>query len=244
MIAVSDLADLRRRLMAQANPEMAATLQRFFKTGPGEYGEGDQFLGIRVPQLRALVRPARSLSFEEVLELLRSPWHEERLLALLLLVDRHQRGDLAEREAIHRVYLGSTQYINNWDLVDSSAEQIVGAHLEPDELTLLERLARSASVWERRIAMLATFHWIKRREFRPALDIATLLMHDDHDLIHKAVGWMLREIGNRDLSVEEGFLRLHYRRMPRTMLRYAIERFPEDTRLSYLRGEASSKVDR
>ncbi len=243
MIALSDLADLRRELLALADPETAAFLHGFFKTGPGQYGEGDRFLGIRVPRLRALVRPARKLALKEVLELLRSPWHEERLMALLLLVDRYQNGDSAEREAIHVAYLASTGYINNWDLVDSSAGQIVGAHLARSDLNLLERLACSASVWERRIAIIATFHWSKRGEFRPALKISTLLVNDSHDLIHKAVGWMLREVGKRDRALEEDFLRVHYRRMPRTMLRYAIERFPEERRLSYLQSGIPTMAD-
>jgi len=238
MEPVTDLADLRRELQALADPETAEFLQRFFRTGPGGYGEGDRFLGIRVPRLRALIRPARPLPLYAVLELLRSPWHEERLLALLLLVDRYRRGTPDEQEAIHHAYLESTEYVNSWDLVDSSAEHIVGAHIDPADLDLLQRLARSDSVWERRIAMMATFHWIKGGTFGPAVQIATLLVNDSHDLIHKAVGWMLREVGKRDRAVEEAFLRSHYRRMPRTMLRYAIERFPPERRQEYLRGEA------
>lgn len=233
----SVLKEVERALHALANARDAAFLQRFFKTAPGEYGEGDQFLGIRVPQLRHLARRFRELPHEQVLTLLRSPWHEHRLLALLLLVDQYRRGTDAEREAIHRAYLDNIVYINNWDLVDSSAEHIVGAHLDARRLTLLEQLARSGSVWERRIAMLATFYWIKRDDYRPALGVAKLLMNDPHDLIHKAVGWMLREIGKRDLAVEETFLLEHYRTMPRTMLRYAIERMPESRRRKYLRGE-------
>lgn len=231
------LKEAKRALRALANARDAALLQRFFKTGPGEYGEGDRFLGIRVPQLRKLARRVRELPHEQVLILLHSPWHEERLLALLLLVDQYRRGTDAEREAIYRAYLDNTVYINNWDLVDTSAEHIVGAHLDPARLTLLAQLARSQSVWERRIAMLATFYWIKRYEYRPALRVAKLLMNDPHDLIHKAVGWMLREIGKRDLAVEEKYLLEHYREMPRTMLRYAIERMPEPSRRQYLRGE-------
>ena len=229
------LNDVERALHALANARDAAILQRFFKTAPGEYGEGDQFLGIRVPRLRHLARRFRELPLEQVLNMLRSPWHEERLLALLLLVDLYRRGTDAERDAIHRAYLDHTAYINNWDLVDSSAEHIVGGHLDPRRLTLLDQLAHSGSVWERRIAMLATFHWIKRGEYRPTLRTAKLLMKDPHDLIQKAVGWMLREVGKRDLAVEERFLLEHYRAMPRTMLRYAIERMPEARRRQYLR---------
>lgn len=234
---VDSLAELEHELHALANPDGEATLQRFFKTGPGHYGEGDRFLGIRVPHLRAVARRHRSLPRDQTLTLLRSPWHEARLLALLILVEQHRRGTPAEREAIHQAYLGHTRYINNWDLVDVSAEQILGAHLDPQHPRTLERLARSDSLWERRMAMIGTFHWIKRGEFAPTLAIARLLLGDPHDLIHKAVGWMLREVGKRNLEVEEAFLRETYQQMPRTTLRYAIERLPEALRQQYLRGE-------
>ena len=231
------LHELQRELRRFADPRDAEVLQRFFKTGPGEYGEGDRFLGVRVPRLRALAREFRSMPREQVLALLRSAWHEERLLALLLLVEQYRRGSDDDREAIHEAYLAHTAHIDSWDLVDGSAEHIVGAHLDPAKPALLERLARSESVWERRIAILATFHWIKRGDPGLALRLARLLLQDRHDLIHKAVGWMLREVGKRDLAAEEAFLREHYRTMPRTMLRYAIERFPEELRRQYLRGE-------
>lgn len=236
MAAINDLYDLRRELQVLADPESAVFLQRFFKTGPGQYAEGDRLLGIRVPKIRTFIRPARSLPLASVLELLRSEWHEERLLALLLMVDRYRRGTDEEMDEIHRSYLAHTEHINNWDLVDSSAEHIIGGHLDPDRLELLYQLSRSESIWERRIAMLATFHWIKHGVFQPALEIATMLIDDPHDLIHKAVGWMLREIGKRDQAMAEAFLRTHYMRMPRTMLRYAIERYPEDLRQAYLKG--------
>lgn len=245
-VAVTDLrtaGDLRRAVRERAEPDRVEVLQRFFRTGPGEYGEGDRFLGVRVPQLRSLVRPARAVPLDEVLELLRSPWHEDRLLALLLMVDRHRRGEPAERQAIHAAYLANTGYVNNWDLVDSSAEQLVGAHLAADDRGLLKRLARSPSVWQRRIAMIATFHWTRRGEPGPALEVARWLLEDDHDLIHKAVGWMLREVGKRDLAAEEAFLREHLPRMPRTMLRYAIERFPEAKRRAYLQAGRATRLD-
>ncbi len=232
------LDDLRRALRERADPAAAAVLRGFFKTGPGEYGEGDRFLGVRVPHLRRLAKDHRGVSMPEALELLRSPWHEERLAALLLLVGRYRRGGAEEREAIHRAYLGHTAYVNNWDLVDLSAEHLVGAHLDPERLGPLERLAAAESVWERRIAILATFGWIKRGTFGPTLRVAGLLLHDRHDLVHKAVGWMLREVGKRDRAAEEEFLRAHHVTMPRTMLRYAIERFPPELRRRYLRGEA------
>jgi 3-methyladenine DNA glycosylase AlkD len=233
------LADLRRELLASADPAKAEGLQRFFKTGPGQYGEGDRFLGVRVPQLRRVARSYRTLDREFVLELLRSPWHEERLLALLILVEQYRRGADEERDAIYRLYLSHTLHINSWDLVDSSAEHIVGAHLDPARLDVLERLARSASLWERRIAIIATLHWIKQGIFEPALHLAELLLHDRHDLIHKAVGWMLREVGERDRPREDAFLRRHYRTMPRVMLRYALEHYPEAQRQAFLRGDVS-----
>ncbi|HMI55925.1 MAG TPA: DNA alkylation repair protein [Gemmatimonadaceae bacterium] len=230
------LAEVRAELYALAEPADAVHLQRFFKTGRGEYGEGDRFLGLRVPALRALVRKYGELDHASALEMLSSSWHEERLLALLLLVHAHSRGDDSRREKIHRAYLGHTRHINNWDLVDASAEHIVGAHLQSGHIALLERLARSKNVWERRIAIVSTFHFIKRKQFRPTLKVAELLLNDAHDLIHKAVGWMLREIGKRDRRVLDGFLLKHYREMPRTMLRYAIERHPERIRTKYLAG--------
>jgi 3-methyladenine DNA glycosylase AlkD len=233
---VPTLAMLRAELYALADPADAIHLQRFFKTAPGEYGAGDKFLGLRVPALRKLVRDYRQLNDADALEMLASSWHEERLLALMLLVDGYDRGDESRRERIHRAYLEHTRYINNWDLVDASAEHIVGPHLEAREIALLERLARSDDIWERRIAIISTFHFIKRNEFAPTLKIARLLLEDSHDLIHKAVGWMLREVGKRDRGVEDAFLRKHYQKMPRTMLRYAIERHPETLRKRYLAG--------
>lgn len=221
-----NLPALRRELQTLADPIRAEGLQRFFKAGPGEYGEGDRFLGLRVPQLRRLSRAYRKLEWRHLLELLGSPGHEERLLALLILVEQYRRATDAEREAIYQLYLSNTRQINNWDLVDSSAEHIVGAHLEPHDLGVLERLARSTSLWERRIAVMATFRWTKQGRFEPTLHLARLLLHDPEDLIHKATGWMLREV-KRDRVREEEFLREHYRTMPRTMLRYALEHFPE-----------------
>lgn len=239
-----DLDAIRREVRRLANPEQAEFLQRFFKTGPGEYAEGDRFLGIRVPQLRQLARSCRGLFIDHIAELLQSPWHEERLLALFALSERCKRGAADDRLRIREIYLSNTARINNWDLVDVSAEHIIGAQMDPANTAALETLARSEHLWERRIAMLATFYWIRRGVFGPALKIATLLRHDSHDLIHKAVGWMLREIGKRDREVEELFLRKHYRTMPRTTLRYAIERFPEDLRLQYLHGTLTNNPAR
>ena len=232
------LAALRKELHAAADPVDASFLQRFFKTAPGQYGAGDKFLGLRVDTLRRLVREYPELEDSQALEMLASPWHEERLLALLFLVHMYRRGDRSVRAKLHRAYLAKTRYINNWDLVDASAQHIVGAHLDVVNISVLERLARSDDIWERRIAIISTFHFIKQGRFKPTLQIAELLLYDTHDLIHKAVGWMLREVGKRDRKVEDAFLRKHYRTMPRTMLRYAIERHPEPLRKRYLVGTA------
>ena len=232
------LGALRRELRAAANPDDAVHLQRFFKTGPGQYGEGDRFLGLRVPVLRRLARKYRGLATCDALSLLVSKWHEERLLGLMLLVGLYTRATPADKQMIYDAYLGHTRHINNWDLVDASAPYIVGRHVPLDQLAVLERLARSESVWERRIAVLATFHRIKEGQFAPALRVGELLLDDKHDLIHKAVGWMLREVGKRDRATLEAFLQAHYRTMPRTALRYAIEHFTERQRQRYLRGAA------
>jgi 3-methyladenine DNA glycosylase AlkD len=223
-------------LRAAARPGDAAVLQRFFKTGPGEYGEGDVFLGVRVPAIRRIVRAHRAdAGLPAIRGLLASLYHEARLLGLLLLVERFRRGSARERVAIFRLYLASTDRINNWDLVDLSAEHIVGGGLrERRDRSLLDRLARSASLWERRIAVLATFHFIRRGEFDDTLRLARRLLADPHDLMHKAVGWMLREVGKRDAPRLRAFLDRHAAVMPRTMLRYAIERFPEAERRRYL----------
>jgi 3-methyladenine DNA glycosylase AlkD len=234
---MSSAAEVLARLQQLGDAEDARFLQGYFRTGPGEYGEGDRFLGIRVPVLRTLVREHRGMPLEQVAELLRSPWHEARLLAVLLLADAYGRGDAQAREAVYRLYLDSTRWINNWDLVDSSAPHVVGAHLEGRDRGVLEELARSESLWERRIAILATQHFIRRGDFGTTLRIAELLVHDGHDLIHKALGWMLREVANRDRATAEAFLRRHLAGMPRTMLRYAIEKFPPDLRQRYLRGD-------
>ena len=233
---MTTLSDIRAELQQLADPVRATHSLRFFKTGPGQYGEGDKFLGLTVPQMRSLARKYRELGDDDALHLLASAWHEERLVALLLLVNGYRRGDEKRRERIHRAYLANSHWINNWDLVDCSAEHVVGPQIEPGEISLLERLARSKNIWERRIAIVSTFHFIKRNEFRPTLKIAAVLLGDTHDLIHKAVGWMLREVGKRDRKTLDGFLKKHYRKMPRTTLRYAIERHPERIRSKYLAG--------
>ena len=228
--------DIRRALRRLANPRDAKVLRWFFKTGPGEYGEGDRFLGVRVPALRALAREFPAAGADAAGELLASPFHEERLLGLLLLVRCFERGTPAERLAIFRLYLKNTASINNWDLVDLSAPNIVGAHLAERDRSLLDRLARSPSLWERRIAIVATHAFIRRGQFEDIFRIADRLLGDREDLIHKAIGWMLREAGKRDAAALESWLRPRCRRLPRTMLRYAIERFPPAKRQAYLRG--------
>jgi 3-methyladenine DNA glycosylase AlkD len=232
----TSVAAIRKQLRALASPGTAAILQRFFKTGPGEYGEGDIFLGIKVPPLRALAKQHRDADLASIVTLLDSRYHEERFFALLLLMQRYQQGSPAEQAAAYKLYLDSTHRINNWDLVDVSAPHIVGRHLQERPHKILFTLARSKLLWERRIAIIATLYFIRQNDFADTLGIATALLHDEHDLMHKAVGWMLREVGKRDLAVEEGFLKQHYRDMPRTMLRYAIERFPETKRKNYLNG--------
>lgn len=223
-----------RRLREVSTPEHAQVALRYFKTGPGQYGEGDRFLGVRVPELRKVVREFRTLVIAEVLKLLQSPWHEARALALLILVEQYKRGDAGTRETIFQLYLRNTAHINNWDLVDASAPHIVGAHVRDGDRSVLRRLAKSKSLWERRIAIIATQHLIRAGELDETLRIAALLIGDPEDLIHKATGWMLREVGDRDRAAAERFLREHLARMPRTMLRYAIEKFPPDLRREYL----------
>jgi len=224
----------RRRLRDFADPDSALFTQRYFKTGPGQYGEGDKFLGLNVPDLRKVAREFRALPLAPLRQLLLSKWHEERLLALVILVDQYGGGDEKARAAIYKLYLASTSRINNWDLVDCSAPQIVGGHLEARSRKPLYRLVKSKSVWERRIAILATYHFIRLSEFDDTFALAESLLDDKHDLIHKAAGWMLREVGKRDRAALEKFLRKHAARMPRTMLRYAIERFPPEVRRRYL----------
>jgi 3-methyladenine DNA glycosylase AlkD len=229
--------EIRARLQGIGTKERAEVSQRFFKTGPGEYGEGDIFIGVTVPELRQLATAYQAITLREVTQLLRSTIHEERLLALLILVRAYARGDEHTQKRIYDLYLGDTRHINNWDLVDASAEHIVGAFLLGKSKKPLSALAQSKDLWERRIAIMATFHFIKRGKFAETLKIARILLSDKEDLIHKAVGWMLREVGKRHLQSEERFLKERYKKMPRTMLRYAIERLPESKRQRYLKGK-------
>ena len=228
--------DILEYLKALGDPKISEHSQRFFKTGPGEYGEGDVFLGIRVPVIRKAVIRFKDIDTAVVEELLQSELHEVRLFALLARVRLYQRGSEEAREHIYFRYLANAHRVNGWDLVDSSAMHIVGAWLFDREKHALTALAHSPILWERRIGIIATFYDIRHERFEQTLRLSEILVSDEHDLIHKAVGWMLREVGKRDKAAEEGFLRRHYKTMPRTMLRYAIERFPAAERKAYLAG--------
>ena len=229
--------DIQAEFRALGDPDIAKHSARFFKTGKGEYGEGDRFLGIRVPVTRKYARRYRSATLRTTLALLKSRYHEERLLAVLMLVDRYERGDAAERAGVFEAYLGNLEFVDNWDLVDSSAHKIVGPQLQDQDSSILYRLAESANLWHRRVAIMSTLHFIRQGDFDDTLRIAALLRDDEHDLIHKAVGWMLREVGNRHRDSEIAFLKDHHGRMPRTMLGYAIEKFPEQERKAWLHGK-------
>lgn len=228
----------KKELRKNASQEKAKILSRFFKTGPGQYGAGDKFLGITVPKQRSIAKQFFDLSLRDLQKLLNSVYHEERLAALLILVLRYHRVDKKEQEKIYKFYLKNTRNINNWDLVDLTAEKIIGPYLEEKDKSVLFKLARSKKLWEKRIAILSTFHYIKKGKSKLTLQIAEILLNDDHDLMHKAVGWMLREVGKRcGEKEEEEFLKKYYKKMPRTMLRYAIERFAENKRLKYLKNK-------
>ena len=231
------IQQIKKRLKQLANKEKAEILQRFFKTGPGEYGEGDVFIGVKVPDLRKVAKDFRDIAIKDVIILLESAIHEERLLALLILVSKYVKGNETAKKEIYKLYLNKTKYINNWDLVDVTAQHIVGDYLMDKNKAPLYSLVRSEDLWERRIAIMATFYFIRNERYEDTLKIAKILLSDKEDLIHKAVGWMLREIGKRDMVIEEMFLKQHYKEMPRTMLRYAIEKFPESKRQQYLKGE-------
>jgi 3-methyladenine DNA glycosylase AlkD len=232
-------ASIRRKLRAAADSSRVPGLQRFFRTGKGEYAEGDRFIGLTVPLLRGVCRECRDAPVTEVVQLLTSPVHEDRLSALVLLVEAFKRGSEVVKREIYDLYLANTAHINNWDLVDASAPHIVGAWLRDRSKAPLTRLAKSPSLWERRIAIVATQDFIRQRQLDETFRIADLLLGDRHDLIHKATGWMLREAGKRDGAALRRFLETRAPRMPRTMLRYAIERFPEQERQQYLRSRAS-----
>jgi 3-methyladenine DNA glycosylase AlkD len=228
------LSELEKDLAGRVKPGKKELLQRFFKTGKGEYGEGDVFLGVMVPDSRKVAKKYKDLPISQVGKLLQSRIHEHRLVALLILVQKYQSGSGSERKEVFDFYLSSTKWINNWDLVDLTAHKIVGEHLLGRDHGLLYRLARSRDLWERRIAIVATAAFIKEGIFDTTLKISEMLLGDEQDLIHKAAGWMLREVGKKDQAVEERFLKKHCKVMPRTMLRYAIERFDEKKRKFYM----------
>jgi len=226
--------DVKKTLKKLANPTKAEILQGFFKTGKGEYGEGDSFLGIKVPEQRKIAKKFKDLKLNEIQILLKSQIHEERLTALLILVEQYQKSDRNKQKQIYQFYLKQIQNINNWDLVDLSAPKIVGDFLLNNSREILYKLAKSQNLWKKRIAIVSTWTLIRNLEFKETLEISEILLNDKHDLIHKAVGWMLREVGKKDQKIEEEFLQKHYQIMPRTMLRYAIERFDERKRKFYL----------
>lgn len=230
---MSELAALQAELRQAAVPQQERK-GIFFKTGPGDYAEHDQFLGVPVPKLRSLVKAYRHVSMDEVVILLQSPINEERLLALLIMVARYQTGDALLQQTIFDLYCSSMQFINNWNLVDASAHLIVGAHLQNRDKACLFTWAKSDVLWERRIAMVATWYFIRNHEFAWTIQLAKILLQDQHDLMHKAVGWMLREAGKRNEAVLIDFLDQHAKIMPRTMLRYAIERLSPELRAQYL----------
>ncbi|MEP0861843.1 MAG: DNA alkylation repair protein [Ignavibacterium sp.] len=230
------LSHLRKELKNHRNSEQAKILQRFFKTGKGEYGEGDIFYGIKVPVTRKIAKRFVDLSFNDLKILLASEVHEERLAAGLIMVEKFNKANEKEREKIYRFYLTNRKGINNWDLVDLTAPKIIGTYLLNRDKKNLFDLAKSNNLWDRRIAIISTLPFIRKNQFDETLNISRLLLKDKHDLIHKSVGWMLREIGKINGDVETEFLLKHYKEMPRTMLRYAIEKFPERKRKQFLEG--------
>ncbi len=235
-------SSLKQDLEKLADPEKAKILSRFFKTGKGEYGEGDIFLGVKVPGQRKVAAKYKDIALEDMQELLESRVHEHRLTSLFILVSKYKKADDLGKKEIVDFYLKNTKNINNWDLVDSSAPYILGNYLLDKDKSTLYTLAKSGNLWERRIAIISTYAFIRNNEFEDALRLAKILLNDNHDLIHKAVGWMLREVGNRDRNREEIFLQKHCKNMPRTMLRYAIEKFEDDKRKAYVNNRRS--IDR
>ena len=226
---------IKQDLKNLATEERAKISRKFFKTGQGEYGQGDIFIGITVPDTRKMAEKYKNLSIKEIKELLQSKIHEYRLTALHILVIKFKKSNEKERQEICDFYLNNTNCINNWDLVDSSAHYILGENLSNKDKQILEKLARSDNLWERRIAIISTLQLIRKNQFEETFKIANILLNDKHDLIHKAVGWMLREVGKKNQTKEEEFLMKYYKSMPRTMLRYAIERFSKEKRDFYMR---------
>lgn len=231
------LKNLKQDLRELVDLKKVKFLPQFFKVYKGGYGEGDRFLGVAVPGSRKIAKDYKDLATKELEVLMASPFHEERLVALFILVHRFQKGDEEQKKDVFDFYKKYKKYVNNWDLVDSSAYQIAGAYLYEQDRGWLYELARSKNLWDRRISIISTYAFIKKNDFEDVLEISKILLEDEEDLIHKAVGWMLRETGKRDFDLENNFLKEHYHRMPRTMLRYAIEKFPEKLRKEYLKGK-------
>lgn len=227
----SQLDRLKEEITSLSNGKQAENLSRFFKTGKGDYGEGDEFIGLTMPQIRSCARQFRELSVSDLNALMRSPIHEERMIALIIITLRYPK----DKDTFYILYIKNRKYINNWDLVDVTCPRIVGDYLQDKPRNILYTFARSKNLWERRISIISTAAFIQKNDFSDTLRIAEILLQDPHDLIHKAAGWMLREVGRRDKKVEVSFLNKHHRKMPRTMLRYAIEKFPESQRKRYLK---------
>ncbi|MBT5338599.1 DNA alkylation repair protein [Candidatus Falkowbacteria bacterium] len=231
------ISQLKKQIRQFGTIERAKASLWFFKTGKGDYGEGDKFLGLKMGEQRVLAKKFVDLELNELAPLLKSEWHEERMIALIILTYKYPKADDKEKKKIYEFYIKHRKAVNNWDLVDVTVPRVIGAYLVDKDRSILFKYANSKDLWEKRIAVLATFAFISRNDFKDSLKIAKILLNDKHDLIHKAVGWMLREIGKRDQAVEEKFLKQHYKKMPRTMLRYSIEKFDEPLRLKYLKGE-------
>ena len=224
-------------IRALANKERANHSKKFFKTGKGEYGYGDIFLGVRVPKIRLIAKKNIDISITDMKTLIKSKYHEERLLGLIILVNKYSKSkDEKDRDQLYNIYISSFKYVNNWDLVDVTCAHVIGKHLLNKDRSILYTWAKSNDLWTKRIAIVSTHCFIRKNDLQETFKIAKILLNDEHDLIHKAVGWMLREAGKRDLEKEEIFLKKHYKNMPRTMLRYSIEKFPELKRQKYLKG--------
>jgi 3-methyladenine DNA glycosylase AlkD len=230
---------IKKEFLKYTNPSKARHSSRFFKTGKGEYGEGDIFLGITIPQTRDVVKKYyKETPLKDLLYFIQSKYHDYRMFGLLCLVYKYEKAKTEEeRKEIYNIYISNTKYINNWDLVDVTAPKIVGEYLKDKERDILYTFAKSKDLWKQRISIISTFTFIRNEDFKDTLAISEILVNHEHDLIHKAVGWMLREVGKKDIDVEEKFLKKYYKTMPRTMLRYAIEKFPEEKRQKYLKGE-------
>lgn len=233
---MTTLDNLKKDLRKFERSEKAKILTRFFKTGKGEYAEGDKFLGLKTDETRSVAVRYKDIRYKDIKILLASEIHEERMVAVMILVNRFKKGDLGIKEEVYKFFINNLTGINNWDLVDVSAPHIIGGYLflSKKDRKILYDFAKSNNLWRKRIGIMSTFYFIREKDFTDAVKISEILLNDKHDLIHKAVGWMLREIGNRDLNVEEGFLEKYYKKMSRTMLRYAIEKFPEEKRKKYL----------